>query len=84
MQNNSPQANAVNSFNQSSILEVYQFRVDTVPPGSTLFAGDVAVLNVSGHFCATQAKCAHKLNVCKGAVLQGPATDPGIALLEVR
>ena len=33
-----------------------QFRVDAVPPGSALLVGDVAVFNIAGSFCATQAK----------------------------
>ena len=75
-----------------------QFRIDTVPPGSALLVGDVAVFNVAGSFCATQAKCTHKqgplsegnldgstvtcpwhgsqFNVCTGAVVRGPATEP--------
>ena len=60
--------------------------------------GTVAVFNVVGDFCATQAMCPHRqgplnegtldgstvtcpwhgsrFNVCTGAVLRGPATDP--------
>lgn len=97
MQTNLPHADAVDSSVQSEVLKENQFRVNGVP-GSALLAGDVAVFNVAGHFCATQAKCTHKqgllnegkldgstvtcpwhgsqFNVCTGAVLQGPATDP--------
>jgi nitrite reductase/ring-hydroxylating ferredoxin subunit len=80
------------------ILEGNEFRLSQVPPGSALLVGDVAVFNVDGRFCATQAKCTHRggplsqgaldastvtcpfhgaqFNVCSGAVLRGPATDP--------
>jgi nitrite reductase/ring-hydroxylating ferredoxin subunit len=37
-----------------------------VPPGSALLVGDVAVFNVDGGFCATQARCTHR---------QGPLTE---------
>jgi nitrite reductase/ring-hydroxylating ferredoxin subunit len=75
-----------------------EFRISDVPPGSVLLVGDVAVFNVDGSLCATQATCPHRqgplsegtvdgstvtcpwhgsqFNVCTGAVLQGPATDP--------
>jgi nitrite reductase/ring-hydroxylating ferredoxin subunit len=43
-----------------------QFRIDAVPPGSSLLAGDAAVFNVAGKFCATEAKCTHR---------QGPLTE---------
>jgi nitrite reductase/ring-hydroxylating ferredoxin subunit len=92
------QADVGNSLNQTELLKDNQFRVDAVPQGSALLVGDVAVFNVAGHFCATQAKCTHRggplsdgrldgstvtcpwhgseFNVCTGAVLRGPATDP--------
>jgi nitrite reductase/ring-hydroxylating ferredoxin subunit len=41
-------------------------RVADVPEGSARLVGDVAVFNVSGHLCATQAKCPHQ---------QGPLTE---------
>ena len=37
-----------------------EFRIDDVPPGSALLIGDVAVFNVAGSLCATQAKCTHR------------------------
>ena len=40
-------------------LKENEFRLDEVPPGSVLLVGDVAVFNVEGSFCATQAKCTH-------------------------
>ena len=79
-------------------LKENEFRVSDVPPGSVLLVGDVAVFNVDGRFCATQATCPHRqgplnegtldgstvtcpwhgsqFDVCTGAVLRGPATDP--------
>jgi nitrite reductase/ring-hydroxylating ferredoxin subunit len=42
------------------------FRVADVQEGSAWLVGDVAVFNVSGHLCATQAKCTHQ---------QGPLTE---------
>ena len=41
-------------------LEVNEFQVSAVPPGSAAQIGDVAVFNVGGNFCATQAKCPHR------------------------
>ena len=79
-------------------LKENEFRISEVPPGSVLLVGSVAVFNVDGSFCATQATCTHRqgplhegtldgstvtcpwhgsgFNVCTGAVLRGPATDP--------
>jgi nitrite reductase/ring-hydroxylating ferredoxin subunit len=72
--------------------------MNEVPPGSVLLVGAVAVFNVEGRVCATQAKCTHRggplnegplngptvtcpwhgsqFNVCTGAVVRGPATEP--------
>src|SRR5262249_36139877 len=43
-----------------------EFRVSEVPPGSVLLVGEVAVFNVDGGFCATQALCTHR---------QGPLSE---------
>ena len=43
-----------------------EFRVADVPPGSAALVGSVAVFNVAGRLCATQAKCTHR---------QGPLTE---------
>jgi 3-phenylpropionate/trans-cinnamate dioxygenase ferredoxin component len=37
-----------------------EFLVSDVPPGSALLVGNVAVFNVAGGFCATQAACTHR------------------------
>jgi nitrite reductase/ring-hydroxylating ferredoxin subunit len=98
MQTNSQQANIANSSSESEVLKDNQFRTGAVPAGSALLVGNVAVFNVTGSFCATQAKCTHKqgplnegkldgatvtcpwhgaqFNVCTGAVIRGPATQP--------
>jgi nitrite reductase/ring-hydroxylating ferredoxin subunit len=47
----------------------HEFRISEVPPGSALLVGDVAVFNVEGGFCATQAKCTHR---------QGPLSEGAI------
>lgn len=83
---------------QSKVAKRNQFQVDTITPGSASLVGDVAVFNVAGKFCATQAQCTHRggplnegtlegstvtcpwhgtqYDVCTGAVLRGPATEP--------
>lgn len=50
-----------------------EFRISEVPPGSVLLVGDVAVFNVEGGFCATQARCTHR----QGPLSEG-ATDGSI------
>jgi uncharacterized protein YbjT (DUF2867 family)/nitrite reductase/ring-hydroxylating ferredoxin subunit len=47
-------------------LKDNEFRVMEVPPGSALLVGNVAVFNVAGRLCATQAKCTHR---------QGPLSE---------
>ena len=41
-------------------LAANEFQVSAVPPGSAAVIGDVAVFNVGGKFCATQARCTHR------------------------
>jgi uncharacterized protein YbjT (DUF2867 family)/nitrite reductase/ring-hydroxylating ferredoxin subunit len=50
-------------------LKENEFRIREVPPGSVLLIGDVAVFNVEGGFCATQAMCTHR---------QGPLSEGAI------
>jgi len=50
-------------------LRSNEFRLSEVPPGSVLLVGDVAVFNVEGGFCATQARCTHR---------QGPLSEGAI------
>jgi len=60
MQTNSQQAGIADSVARPEILKDNQFRTDAVPPGSALLVGEVAVFNVAGTLCATQAKCTHR------------------------
>jgi nitrite reductase/ring-hydroxylating ferredoxin subunit len=48
-----------------------EFRISEVPPGSALLVGDVAVFNVDGRFCATQAKCTHRQGPLNEGTLDG-------------
>jgi nitrite reductase/ring-hydroxylating ferredoxin subunit len=50
-------------------LKENEFRISEVPPGSVLLVGDVALFNVEGGFCATQARCTHR---------QGPLSEGAI------
>jgi nitrite reductase/ring-hydroxylating ferredoxin subunit len=61
MQINSQQSDVSNSDNrESGTLNEDQFRVRDVPPGAAVLVGEVAVFNVGGTFCATQAECTHR------------------------
>ena len=71
MQTNSQQVNIASSSNESEVLKDNQFRVDTVPPGSASLVGNVAVYNVAGSFCATQAKCTHRQGPLNEGKLDG-------------
>ena len=42
-----------------------------VPPGSALLVGAVAVFNVAGRVCATQAKCTHRGGPLSEGALDG-------------
>jgi nitrite reductase/ring-hydroxylating ferredoxin subunit len=48
-----------------------EFRVADVPPGGALLVGTVAVFNVAGRFCATQANCTHRGGPLNEGVLDG-------------
>jgi uncharacterized protein YbjT (DUF2867 family)/nitrite reductase/ring-hydroxylating ferredoxin subunit len=52
-------------------LEENEFRISEVPPRSVLSVGDVAVFNVEGGFCATQAKCTHRQGPLPEGTLDG-------------
>jgi nitrite reductase/ring-hydroxylating ferredoxin subunit len=71
METNSQQANIANPSPDSEILKDNQFRTGTVPPGSALLVGNVAVFNVAGSFCATQAKCTHRQGPLNEGKLEG-------------
>ena len=71
MQINSQQANVAASPTEAVALKDNEFRIDAVPSGSALLVGDVAVFNVTGSFCATQAKCTHKQGPLNEGKLDG-------------
>jgi 3-phenylpropionate/trans-cinnamate dioxygenase ferredoxin component len=52
-------------------LKENEFRISEVPPGSILLGGDVAVFNVNGGLCATQAKCTHRQGPLNEGALDG-------------
>jgi uncharacterized protein YbjT (DUF2867 family)/nitrite reductase/ring-hydroxylating ferredoxin subunit len=52
-------------------LKEGEFRISEVPPGSVLLVGDVAVFNVEGGFCATQARCTHRQGPLSEGTLDG-------------
>jgi nitrite reductase/ring-hydroxylating ferredoxin subunit len=52
-------------------LKENEFRISDVPPGSVLLVGDVAVFNVDGGFCATQARCTHRQGPLNEGTLDG-------------
>src|SRR5262245_3334520 len=52
-------------------LKENEFRTSEVPPGSVLLVGDVAVFNVDGGFCATQARCTHRQGPLSEGVVDG-------------
>jgi uncharacterized protein YbjT (DUF2867 family)/nitrite reductase/ring-hydroxylating ferredoxin subunit len=56
---------------ERSPLKENEFRISEVPPGSVLLVGDVAVFNVDGGFCATQAKCTHRQGPLSEGVING-------------
>ena len=54
-----------------------EFRVSEVPPGSVLLVGCMAVFNVEGTFCATQATCTHRqAPLSEGAIDGSTVTCP--------
>ena len=57
--------------NNTAPLEENQFRISEVPPGSVLLVGSVAVFNVDGAFCATQATCPHRQGPLNEGTLEG-------------
>ena len=52
-------------------LKQNEFRISTVPAGSSLRLGDVAVFNVGGNFCATDEKCTHRQGHLSDGKLEG-------------
>lgn len=56
---------------ETARLKENEFRVAEVPPGSASLVGSVAVFNVAGRFCATQAKCTHRQGPLSEGALEG-------------
>ena len=52
-------------------LKENEFRTSEVPPGSGLLVGEMAVFNVDGGFCATQARCTHRQGPLHEGTLEG-------------
>lgn len=52
-------------------LKENEFHISEVPPGSVLLVGDVAVFNVDGGLCATQAECPHRQGPLNEGTLDG-------------
>ena len=52
-------------------LRSSEFRLSDVPPGAVLLVGIVAVFNVAGELCATQAKCTHRGGPLNEGALDG-------------
>ena len=52
-------------------LKENEFRISDVPPGSVLLVGDVAVFNVGGGLCTTQAECTHRQGPLNEGTLDG-------------
>jgi nitrite reductase/ring-hydroxylating ferredoxin subunit len=52
-------------------LKENEFRISDVPHGSVLLVGSVAVFNVDGGFCATQATCPHRQGPLNEGTLDG-------------
>jgi nitrite reductase/ring-hydroxylating ferredoxin subunit len=68
---NSRRADVTGSSIESETRRDNQFRVSAVSPGSALLVGNIAVFNVAGSFCATQAKCPHRQGPLNEGKLDG-------------
>lgn len=71
LQTNAQQTDVAGSPVRSGVLKDNQFRAEEVPPGSARLVGNVAVFNVAGSFCATQAKCSHRQGPLNEGKLDG-------------
>jgi hypothetical protein len=63
---NAQPAAVTGAWSERAQLKEFEFRISEVPPGSVLLVGDIAVFNIEGGFCATQARCTHR---------QGPLSE---------
>jgi uncharacterized protein YbjT (DUF2867 family)/nitrite reductase/ring-hydroxylating ferredoxin subunit len=70
-------ANVTTPLTARAQLKDNEFRTSDVLPGSVLLLGDVAVFNIEGSFCATQARCTHKRGpLSEGSVDSSTVTCP--------
>lgn len=77
MESNTPAALMSTPTTQSNSLDSEWFQITDVPEGSSRLVGGVAVFNVAGHLCATQAKCPHKYGLLiEGHVAGSTVTCP--------
>jgi uncharacterized protein YbjT (DUF2867 family)/nitrite reductase/ring-hydroxylating ferredoxin subunit len=68
---NRPDAVGAAARTERAPLKENEFRISEVPPGSVLLVGDMAVFNVEGGFCATQARCPHRQGPLSEGVIDG-------------
>jgi uncharacterized protein YbjT (DUF2867 family)/nitrite reductase/ring-hydroxylating ferredoxin subunit len=74
---NSPSTVVITAGTPQAHLNEHEFRTSEVLPGSVLLLGDVAVFNIEGVFCATQARCTHKQGpLSEGTVDSSTVTCP--------
>lgn len=58
-------------------LKDNEFRTSDILPGSVLLLGEVAVFNIEGVFCATQARCTHTRGpLTEGSIDESTVTCP--------
>jgi len=77
MDANVPPAIVTTAGTPQAHLNENEFRISEVLPGSVLLLGDVAVFNIEGGFCATQARCTHKQGpLSEGTVDSSTVTCP--------
>jgi nitrite reductase/ring-hydroxylating ferredoxin subunit len=87
MQTDAQQTNIADSSSQAEYLKDNEFRVEAVLPGSATLVGDAAEAKCThrrgplneGRLDGSTVTCpwhGSQYNVCTGAVLRGPATEP--------
>jgi len=59
------------STTEPNTLKDNEFHISDIPPGSAALVGDVAVYNVDGKLCATDAKCTHRGGLLNTGKLDG-------------
>ncbi|SDF78898.1 Rieske (2Fe-2S) protein [Terriglobus roseus] len=77
MQSDTPTVQTSGPATQPNSLDSEWFRISDIPEGSARLVGNVAVFNVAGHLCATQAKCPHKYGpLIEGHIAGSTVTCP--------